>query len=82
MAAERAAEARREADQLACKAWSMRMLGYKGHADPRAGALYALGKTMVMWGAEKEDKAGVVPLPVHCTVPHISPLYMPLCRLN
>jgi hypothetical protein len=37
MAAERAAEARREADQLACKAWSMRMLGYKGYADPRAG---------------------------------------------
>jgi hypothetical protein len=38
MAAERAAEASREADQLACKAWSMRMLGYKGYA----GALYAL----------------------------------------
>jgi hypothetical protein len=39
MAAERAAEARREVDQLACKAWSMRMLGYKDYADPRAGAL-------------------------------------------
>jgi len=34
MAAERATEARREADQLACKAWNMRMLGYKGPAQP------------------------------------------------
>jgi hypothetical protein len=34
VAAERAAEARREADQLACKAWTMRMLGYKGPAQP------------------------------------------------
>ena len=34
VAAERAAEARREADQLACKAWNMRMLGYKGPAQP------------------------------------------------
>ena len=32
--AERAQEARKEADQLACKAWSMRMLGYKGPAQP------------------------------------------------
>ena len=29
VAAERASEARREADQLACKAWTVRMLGYK-----------------------------------------------------
>jgi hypothetical protein len=43
MAAERAAEARREAD---------------GYADPRAGALYALQDDSVKWGAEKEDKAG------------------------
>src|SRR5689334_2839766 len=33
-AAERAAAARREADQLACKAWNMRMLGFKGPAQP------------------------------------------------
>jgi hypothetical protein len=32
--AERAAEARREADRLACKAWNMRMLGYRGPAQP------------------------------------------------
>lgn len=32
--AERAALARKEADQLACKAWNMRMLGYKGPAQP------------------------------------------------
>ncbi|MEH2596875.1 LmbE family N-acetylglucosaminyl deacetylase [Bradyrhizobium sp. AZCC 1577] len=33
-AAERAAEARKAADQLACKAWNMRMLGFKGPAQP------------------------------------------------
>jgi hypothetical protein len=32
--AERAAEARREADKLACEAWNMRMLGYQGPAQP------------------------------------------------
>jgi hypothetical protein len=31
---ERAAEARRQADILACEAWNMRMLGYKGPAQP------------------------------------------------
>jgi hypothetical protein len=30
MSAERAKEARREADRLACEAWNYRMLGYKG----------------------------------------------------
>jgi hypothetical protein len=34
MAAERAVEACREADQLACKAWNLRMLGFKGPAQP------------------------------------------------
>jgi hypothetical protein len=34
MSAERAAEARKKADQLACVAWNMRMLGYKGPAQP------------------------------------------------
>jgi hypothetical protein len=34
MAAERAKEARREADRLACEAWNYRMLGYKGPAQP------------------------------------------------
>jgi hypothetical protein len=32
--AERAAEARKEADRLACEAWNQRMLGYKGPAQP------------------------------------------------
>jgi hypothetical protein len=40
--AERAAEARREADRLACKAWNMRMLSYKGHAQPSPALVDAL----------------------------------------
>src|SRR3984885_15973672 len=31
---ERAKEARKEADRLACEAWNQRMLGYKGPAQP------------------------------------------------
>ena len=34
ISAERADQARREADQLACKAWNMRMLAFKGPAQP------------------------------------------------
>jgi hypothetical protein len=34
MASERAAEARKEADALACDAWTKRMLGFKGQAQP------------------------------------------------
>lgn len=34
MSAERAKEARKEADKLACEAWNYRMLGYKGPAQP------------------------------------------------
>jgi hypothetical protein len=33
-AAERAAEARRQADRLACEAWNKRMLAFKGPAQP------------------------------------------------
>ena len=33
-AAERAAEARKEADCLACDAWNNRMLGFQGPAQP------------------------------------------------
>jgi hypothetical protein len=33
-AAERAKEARKEADRLACDAWNKRMLGYRGPAQP------------------------------------------------
>jgi hypothetical protein len=32
--AERAAAARKEADRLACHAWNLRMLGFKGPAQP------------------------------------------------
>jgi hypothetical protein len=32
--AERAREARQQADKLACEAWNQRMLGYKGPAQP------------------------------------------------
>jgi hypothetical protein len=34
VSAERAKEARKEADRLACEAWNYRMLGYKGPAQP------------------------------------------------
>src|SRR4051812_32359643 len=34
MSAERAKEARKEANRLACEAWNYRMLGYKGPAQP------------------------------------------------
>jgi len=34
MSAERAKEARKEADRLACEAWNCRMLGYRGPAQP------------------------------------------------
>jgi hypothetical protein len=34
IAAERAVEARREADKLACDAWTKRMLAFKGPAQP------------------------------------------------
>ena len=34
IAAERAAEARREADNLACEAWTKRVLAFKGPAQP------------------------------------------------
>ncbi|WP_027548323.1 hypothetical protein [Bradyrhizobium sp. WSM2254] len=33
-AAETAAEARKKADRLACEAWTMRMLGFQGPAQP------------------------------------------------
>lgn len=34
MSSERAKDARKEADRLACEAWNYRMLGYKGPAQP------------------------------------------------
>jgi ferric-dicitrate binding protein FerR (iron transport regulator) len=35
--AERAREARKEADRLACVAWNQRMLGFKGQPSRRHG---------------------------------------------
>src|SRR6201995_2928440 len=34
MAAQRAREARKEADKLACEAWNKRMIGFKGPGQP------------------------------------------------
>jgi hypothetical protein len=53
MAAERAAEARREADRLACEAWTKRMLAFKGPAQPSP----SLGDAL---------NAGYLYLEVHC----------------
>jgi hypothetical protein len=40
--AERADEARKEADRLACEAWNQRILGYRGpaHLKPAEAALF------------------------------------------
>jgi hypothetical protein len=51
VAAERAAEARRETDQIACKAWNMRMLGFKGPAQPSP----ALGVEDARLGRRRPD---------------------------
>jgi hypothetical protein len=53
-AAERATEARKQADRLACQAWNKRMLGFQGPAQPspalgnalNAGYLYLEGKCL------------------------------------
>lgn len=44
--AERAKEARQKADLLACQAWSMRMLGYGGPAQPSPTIADALNAGM------------------------------------
>ena len=40
--AERAAEARKQADRLACEAWNQRMLGFQGPAQPSPALCDAL----------------------------------------
>jgi hypothetical protein len=48
-AAERAAEARKQADRLACDAWNKRMLGFQGPAQPSPAlgdAINALGSAI------------------------------------
>jgi hypothetical protein len=62
--AEQAAEARKKADQLACVAWNMRMLAYKGPAQPsptlgdallalRANKISALNPPSIWWPGER-----------------------------
>ena len=53
LSAAKAAEARKEADLLACQAWTKRMLGYKGPAQPSPTIADALN-------------AGMNYLEVHC----------------
>jgi hypothetical protein len=43
----RAAEARKEADRLACVAWNQRMLGFKGPAQPSPGLGDALSERRI-----------------------------------
>jgi hypothetical protein len=43
--AERAAEAGKEADRLACEAWNQRMLGFQGPAQPSPALGDALNAT-------------------------------------
>jgi hypothetical protein len=45
-AAERATEARKEADRLACEAWNKRMLGFQGPAQPSPALGDALNAEM------------------------------------
>src|SRR5712664_3035042 len=52
-ATERAKEARKEADRLACDAWNKRMLGFRGPAQPSP----TLGDAL---------NAGYLPLEVRC----------------
>ena len=48
-AAERAAEARREADRLAVEAWNKRMLGFQGPAQPSPALGGALMRVTAIW---------------------------------
>jgi hypothetical protein len=50
--AERAREARKEADKLACTAWNNRMLGYKGPAQPSPTLGDALMRATAIWKSD------------------------------
>jgi hypothetical protein len=45
-AAERAAEARKEADRLAVESWNKRMLGFQGPAQPTLGDALNAGRSL------------------------------------
>jgi hypothetical protein len=49
--AERARQARKEADRLACAAWNQRMLGYTGPAQPSRLLRLAMPATAILWFA-------------------------------
>jgi hypothetical protein len=56
--AERAKEARKQADRLACEAWNQRMLGYKGPAQPSP----ALGDALnAGYRISKSDVSAAIP---------------------
>ena len=61
-AAERATEARKEADRLACEAWNKRMLGFQGPAQPSPAlgdalnAGYSLPRSEMPWMQHASDR--------------------------
>jgi hypothetical protein len=56
-AVERATQARKEADRLACEAWNKRMLGFQGRAQPSP----ALGDALNAGYRYLEVRAGAHP---------------------
>ena len=61
-AAERATEARKEADRLAVEAWNKRMLGFQGPAQPSPtlgdalNAGYRLSRSQMPWLQHASDR--------------------------
>ena len=54
-AAERATEARKEADRLACEAWNKRMLGFQGPAQPSPALKFEEPRAGVAVRREREE---------------------------
>jgi hypothetical protein len=65
-AAERATEARKEADRLAVEAWNKRMLGFQGPAQPVSVVNRYVGKLAPMPGVSPDHPA---PARRSCAVP-------------
>ena len=72
-AAERAAEARKEADRLACEAWNKRMLSFQGPAQPSptlGDALNAMGWSDALPAADAgERQMSYTAVPTHWRAP-------------
>ena len=62
-AAEGAAEARRQADRLACEAWNKRMLGFKGPAQPSPALGDAITPVLVISKSVALAATPIRPLP-------------------